>query len=235
MNNFIYYGHFYQQIVNEVPYLGRSTLEIIRRRNRNLVTAAAQNPGVLLTQRPKAVFVMLNPGGSRPSDGQEPGNELSPRQIGEDARTSLVRTCPDNTQQAIEKVMTDKHLDHVRVLNLFDIREPESKKLIKKIKCSLGLTGNRERIPASPEILSYSIFSCERRLELRDRLNAVRPRKIVVAWGVEKALIPFFELFRKILEYECPNLQLHGWQPSVFYHPGRKKYEWAKNIVENWP
>lgn len=232
MSNFIYYGHFYQQIINKVSYPCRSTLEIIRLCNQNLVRPAAKDPGILLDRPPNAVFVMLNPGGSSQSDEQDLGKELSPWEIREDARDNLVPTDPDKTQRVIERVMNSKQLDHVRILNLFDIREPESKELVDRIKNSLGLT--RGRIPTPPEILSYSIFSYERRCELRKRLNAVAPPRIVVAWGVESALIPFFESSCKILENTCPNLRIHGWQPSVFYHPGRKK-GWDQNIMENWP
>ena len=137
--DFIYYGHFYRLCVDDVEYRCRSTLEIIAPRNLECARAAAGNPGALLDHEPNAVFVMLNPGASHPCDGRERDEIINPCEIHGDARCHLVATCPDAAQQAIENVMLRKQFDHVRVLNLFDIREPYSMVLKRKVRCSLGI------------------------------------------------------------------------------------------------
>ena len=233
MSCFIYYGHFYQLTIEGTAYCCRSTLEIVSLRNQDLASEAAQNSGVLLDHdhQPDAVFVMLNPGGSRPCDGQEPSNAIRPCQIGEHARSNLVPTRPDDTQKAVEKVMTCKRFDHVRVLNLFDIREPDSAELVSTIRTSL----NCNRLPRQPEIKPYSIFSSERQCEFRNRLNSSN-RIVIAAWGVEEAR-PFFRQCYQMLEDNDQNFRIHGWQPEDrrFYHPVRMRDEWARHIINNWP
>lgn len=238
MSCFIYYGHFYQLTIGDTAYRCRSTLEIISLRNQDLASEVAQNSGVLLDHdhQPDAVFIMLNPGGSRPCDGQEPSNAINSCQIDAHARSNLVLTCPDDTQKAVEKVMTCKQFDHVRVLNLFDIREPDSAELVKKIRISLD---GCQRLPRRPEIKPYSIFSDERRCEFRNRLNA-KSRIVVAAWGVGKAR-QFFGQCYQMLEENDQNFRIHGWQPEGqpedrrFYHPARMRDEWARHIIVNWP
>ena len=143
-----------------------------------------------------------------------------------------VPACPDPTQKAIETVMSRKQFSHVRVLNLFDIREHDSTELVNKIKTSLRL-GEKKRIPYPPDIQPYSIFSCERRSELRDRLNAADRQMVIAAWTKKSSLDPFFRKFYKILEDE--ELYVHGLAARGFYHPSRMKNIWANYVVDNWP
>ena len=239
MSCFIYYGHFYRLTIDgHVSYCCRSTLEIVRSRSQ-IAREADQDSGRLLDLQPNAVFVMLNPGSSRPCDGQEPDDSIDPCEIDGHASSNLVLTCPDDTQQAVEKVMTCKQFDHVRVLNLFDIRERCSAMLINRIRTSLGLDPRRH-LPRQPEIKPYSIFSCERRHELRNRLSA-RSRIVIAAWGADKATRPFFRQCYQILEGIGLNLQIHGWpkgQPREdrgFCHPSRRRKKWPRFIINNWP
>lgn len=233
MSCFIYYGHFYRLTIGGVEYRCRSTLEIVRSRNQAPVESAAQSSGeFLLNQQPDAVFVMLNPGSSHPRNGQESSNCISPCQIDDDAKSNLVLACPDPTQKAIEIVMSRKQFDHVRVLNLFDIRDPESKSLVRRIRISLGLE-EKNRIPYPPNIQSYSIFSEERRCELRSRLNAGVRQMVIAAWTKKPSLDPFFRQFYQILEGE--ELRIHGLAARGFYHPSRMKNIWANYVVDNWP
>lgn len=238
MSCFIYYGHFYRLTIDGTEYCCRSTLEIVSSRNRTLTRAADQDPIVLLDRRrqPNAVFVMLNPGGSHPCNGRLGNRITNPGRINNDAKSNLVLTCPDDTQQAVEKVMMCKQFDHVRVLNLFDIRERDSAELINIIRASLG---HPRRLPSrQPEIKSYSIFSNERQHESISRLNA-RNSIVIAAWGTKKAR-PYFSQICQILE--GLNLQIHGWRSAPnapndrgFYHPSRRQEEWPRYIIENWP
>ena len=224
MSCFIYYGHFYRLTIGDDIYCCRSTLEIVR--------SEISNPCTLLDNYPDAVFVMLNPGSSRPYNGQEPSNSISPCQIDNDVRSNLVLACPDPTQKAIEVVMSRKSFRHVRVLNLFDIRESESESLVNRIRTNLGLR-ERQRIPYPPDIRPYSIFSCERRHELRSRLNAGIRQIVIAAWTIKSGLVPFFRKSCNILESE--GLRIHGLADRGFYHPSRIRNIWANYIVDNWP
>ena len=234
MDHFIYYGHFYRLRVGDVEHRCRSTLEIVRSHSEECVTALAEDSGPLLDHQPDAVFVMLNPGASRPADGQERDDVIDPCTIQGDARDHLVATCPDDTQLAIERVMSCKGFDHVRVINMFDIRDTDSRSLAKLVR---DLHSGTNGLPDVPEMKSCSIFSSERRRELRCRLN-VRNPVIVAAWTTSRDLIPFFKKCYGVLEELDGRLQIHGWQPPderLYYHPSRKKNKWAEHIVQNWP
>lgn len=236
MSCFIYFGHFYRQNIDLEEYSCRSTLEIVSLRDQTLAGEALQNPGALLdNQQPDAVIVMLNPGSSRPCDDQAPSNCISPSDINPDARSNLILTRPDPTQRKIEKVMACLQLNHVRVLNLFDIREPESKKLIDRVRESLDL-GSGRHLDEDPEIKPYSIFSDERSSEFTSRFNATN--RIVIAWGREARAKNFYrKCYCRLSDLGIPII---GWQREgpnddrTYYHPGRKD-GWSRYIINNWP
>ena len=235
MSYFVYFGHFYQ--LHNVDYGCRSTLEIV---SQSFAQHILQNPQALLDYHPDAVFVMLNPGASHPRDGLEPSDSINAIQVDHDARSHLVPTCPDRTQRQLEKVMRERSFNHVRVLNLFDLREKDSSALAKWIKADL-----EQEISFPLSMRPYSIFSDERRDELRRRLNMNDPRVAITAWGVSPSFDPFYIKCYCILREE--GLQVHGW-PSPgqapkklpnhvlrrFYHPLLKK-GWITHITDNWP
>lgn len=239
MSCFIYFGHFYRLAIGGVEYSCRSTLEIVSSSCQALAAEAVQDPGMLLDRQPDAVVVMLNPGGSYPCDCQEPTNCITSSQIDDDARSNLVLTRPDATQTEIEKVMADRQFSHVRVLNLFDIREKESKELIGRVRESLNLKPRHHLNESSEMIKPYSIFSTERSGELVNRLNAIN--SIVVAWGTVKGAIKFYKKCHTRLSET--NIRVFGWPAEgadnsdrKFYHPGRKKGDgWHGYIINNWP
>ena len=228
--NFIYYGHFYR--LTSVDHDCRSTLEIVRSCD-TLAASAAQDPSVLLRLHPDAVFVLLNPGSSKPCEGQESSQVTSLGQLDGDARSNLVQAFPDPTiQNAIEPVMSCKSFNHVRVINLFDLRQQKSALLTEWIKRDFEVCGGKQ-IPDSAEFRPYSIFSCERRRELRHRLKSKDGEIVVVGWGAESALGPFYSKAHKVLEGE--GMQIHGWTTGRFFHPSRREDRWASYIFENWP
>ena len=229
MTKFIYYAHFYKMTVGTARHSCRSTLEIVRVQDRNLVRRAAGDAGVLLEQTPEAVFIMLNPGGSSPLDETQGLTNLETAQIATHAGSNLVRTRPDRTQRQIEALMARKQLNHVRVLNLFDIRQKNSSKLVNTIKESLGLDRGTV-IPNPPPVKPYSIFSSNRTNELRARLNG--QRMVVLAWSINAALHPFFRsAYRKLSDL---TLQIHGMSTEAFFHPLTGE-QWIDYIDENWP
>ena len=155
-----YYGDFYR--------LGgtrcRSTLEIV-------VTDEGDCPPGLLARAPDVVVVMMNPGGSRPM-AQGDGLARTPPEIGRG--TQLVRAQPDDTQLAIARMMAALAYRHVRVLNLSDVREIDSRAVCRAVRAGTLPDGD-------------SVFSHGRRAELDTRLNP-RTRIVVVAWSCYSAL-----------------------------------------------
>ena len=230
MDSFIFFGHFYQLMIDQEVHSCRSTLEIVRLCNDNTAPAWAQEPNNLLDHQPDAVFVMLNPGGSRPCDGRQTISRVSdPHQIAEDARSNLILTCPDETQRAIEIVMSRKQLNHARVLNLLDIRNTQSEDINKMIR-------------SQPEdALPYSIFSPQRQVELIGRLGRCN-QIVVVAWGVKENCADFFKKCHRTLENNQRRPRIIGWKHKnrpqrkrLFYHPTRRRKKWPCKISKMWP
>src|SRR5438128_2289474 len=110
-NKFAVFGHFYSVHVAPRKWIEcRSVLEI----------AGTQLSAKALTdQKPDAIFVMMNPGSSRPL--VEVDNRIRASGIHE-LRVSLVPTKPDTTQYQVMRLMHHCQWRHVRVLNLSDIR-----------------------------------------------------------------------------------------------------------------
>lgn len=229
MAKFNYYAHFYEMTVGPVRHSCRSTLEIVSVRDTNLVRRSAEDAGMLLERIPEAVVIMLNPGCSSPFDEAQELANVATARIATHARSNLVLTHPDKSQEKIEALMVRKQLRHVRVLNLFDIRQANSEVLVNTIKESLGLDGGVV-IPNPPPVKPYSIFSPKRTSELRARLNG--QQMVVAAWTINAALHPFFRLvYEKLSDFP---LQIHGMSTRAFFHPSWKD-GWVDYIVGNWP
>ena len=95
-------GHFYSLALPAVePQKCRSVLEITS-------TTAAKNPVA------DAVFVMMNPGSSRPVE--ETNHLVRSDQVAE-MTTKLVPTVPDTTQYQVMRLMHYQGWQHVRVIN----------------------------------------------------------------------------------------------------------------------
>ena len=157
-----YYGDFYI-LLGEPNRCCRSTLEIVTEPPRDNEWYR------LLTSPPDVVVVMTNPGGSAPTNGDN-GTERAPSDIGRDV--NLVETVRDQTQAQIEAIMERKRYEHVRVLNLSDVRETSLSELGKSLNC---------------QALGDSVFACQaRKDELRARLNP-RLGIVVAAWSYETA------------------------------------------------
>ncbi len=109
-----YYGDFYK--LNDTRC--RSTLEIVR--------SEEENPNILLCKSPDVIVVMMNPGNTCPRNTRSKsgsGGFLRVQTFAEIGNNpNLVCVRPENTQDAIVKLMDCKRFEHVRVLNLSDAR-----------------------------------------------------------------------------------------------------------------
>jgi len=104
------FGHFYSIILKSGETIDcRSVLEIVAKED--ILTDIDQ----LSVQPPDAVFIMMNPGSSRPL--VEVNNNISEKNISQ-LEVSLVPTKPDTTQYQVMRLMHYCSWNHVRVLNL---------------------------------------------------------------------------------------------------------------------
>ena len=151
-SKFDVFGHFYSvQVAPKKVVECRSVLEIVE------TAHAPEKTAVLSHRKPDAVFIMMNPGSSRPLT--EVDNRIHAKAIHE-LPISLVPTKPDTTQYQVMRVMHYCEWRHVRVLNLSDLRCPKSGVFFKQFK------GLEEELSFD----AHSVFSDRRKDELALKL-----------------------------------------------------------------
>lgn len=157
---------------------------------------------------PELMVVMMNPGSSYPLDGIDNNDKPSKAQ-------------PDNTQDQIMKVMNNASLNFARVLNLSDLRTPDSNKLYTFLAS-----------PESEEI-DHSIFSSSRKRELESLFENGVP--VIYGWGVNSALIPLAKKAIESLAIENPLGILKPNTKCSYYHPLQRVYqkqvEWVLHVT----
>ena len=218
------YGDFYDLQFGDNIYQCRSTLEIFRwMRNLN-------NPNRLLDCTPDIVVIMMNPGSSRPYE------DITPRQLdsaGDIASCPhLILTVPDIAQYQIMRIMDEKDLRHVRVLNLSDIRM--SSKFLK------NFPGGGCAVPG------HSIFCPERYAEFQCRLNP-RLNIIIAGWGkgwgnsdttrqhAEHCYNQITDTDMTILGVrDCDHNYLYGY-PFPRRDPAESAFNWLTHVLTEWP
>jgi len=153
--------------------------------------------------RPQLMVVMMNPGSSRPSysnyyfDG-------------------MCEAIPDKTQEQIINVCEQCNVDYFRVLNLSDLREPNSAIFLSK--------------PSDPKFqnLPHSIFHPQRKAELEANWEKGVPA--VFGWGVDSKLEPLAKSALTSLNIPNPI----GWQRKLsswaYYHPLQR----SKSRKDTW-
>jgi hypothetical protein len=147
---------------------------------------------------PDLMVIMMNPGSSHPQGIKKD------QDIPRDLLNKVVPTVPDNTQDQIMRVMLNFNLLYARVLNLSDLRDAKSSSFYTKIN---SLNKNQ---------IDHSIFHNKRESDL-ERLFE-RKAKLIVAWGVNKALKELAET-----ALEKIGSPLIGWKKPgnewAYYHP----------------
>lgn len=205
-------GHFYSLIVpGGNPALCRSVLEI---------RAKEAPPG----SGADAVFVMMNPGSSKPIVEVEQMVDVD--QIAAMARP-LVPTKADTTQYQVMRVMHYAGWGHVRVINLSDLRDAQSKSFeqsFSQLEQRAGYT-------------VHSIFSPRRSEELKENLYRKSDGPIVCAWGVSNKLNRLIERTRGSLTPVCDviGLEKPGHQ-GKYFHPlptlQHQKVAWVQQMLK---
>lgn len=157
---------------------------------------------------PDLMVVMMNPGSSFPLDGIDNNSVVSEAE-------------PDNTQQQIMKVMNAASFDYARVLNLSDLRTPDSSELYRFLKSD------------ESNSVDHSIFSLSRKAEL-NRLF-VKDTPVIFGWGVNRALVPLAKLAIETLCIGNPLGMLKLNTKYSYYHPlpriYAKQLEWVQHVT----
>lgn len=141
---------------------------------------------------PELMVVMMNPGSSYPLDGIE--NNTSPSEAD-----------PDNTQQQIMKVMSNASIEYARILNLSDLRTPDSNSLYKFLMSAEAMS------------VEHSIFSSTRRSELQNLFTKNVP--VIFGWGVNPVLVPLAKQAIESLSIQSPLGLLKPNSKYSYYHP----------------
>jgi hypothetical protein len=211
------FGHFYSvQVAPKKNVECRSVLEIVETAHAPKKTAAFSY------RKPDAVFIMMNPGSSRPLT--EVDNRIHAGAIHE-LPISLVPTKPDTTQYQVMRVMHYCEWRHVRVLNLSDLRCPKSGLFFKQFK------GLEEEYSFD----AHSVFSDRRTDELASKLISGIP--VIHAWGVSPNLDPLIDrcLSKRTKAKAVRGLLKEGTM-NKFLHPlpslQSQQMEWVNRMVE---
>ena len=157
---------------------------------------------------PELMVVMMNPGSSYPLDGIENNTVSSAAQ-------------PDNTQAQIMKVMEAVSIEYARVLNLSDLRTPDSNALYRFLKSE------------ESQLVDHSIFSSTRKSELNKLFERSVP--VIFGWGVNSALLPLAKKAIDALSVEEPFGVKKKNDDYLYYHPlpriYSKQLEWVQHVT----
>ena len=164
----------------------------------------ANSEGVI----PDLMVVMMNPGASYPLDGIENNSTPSKAQ-------------PDTTQQQIMKVMNGASFDCARILNLSDIRTPNSNDLYRFIQSQ------------ESKSVDHSIFSIDRKADLNQLF--IKNVPVIFGWGVDSALIPLAKMAIESMGISNPLGMLKDNTKYSYYHPlpriYAKQLEWVNHVT----
>ena len=215
------FGHFYSvELASGEIVECRSVLEIADR-------SITPNDHSELSQRsPDAVFIMMNPGSSKPL--VEVHNRIHARKIHQLA-ISLVPTKPDITQYQVMRLMQYRHWRHVRVLNLSDLRSAKSPEFIKLF----------QRLERDVDYDSHSIFSDRRADERLAKLPKKKTTPLVLAWGMSDKLDPLIErCLSKLPQRSKINGLLEPGTTNKYRHPlptlQRDQRVWLEKMIQHF-
>ena len=226
------YGHFYRlNVEGAEPILCRSVLEITSL-PREAVGAGTDPDDLfgnrtfkgMVSSRPDAVVIMMNPGSSRPIEDGDTESLLT-MPLPKDFKKPLVLTQPDNTQYQIMRIAASKGWNHVRVLNISDIRDPKSPSFIARTKKLDGMTGGE----------AHSLFSKVRKTEREQMLKRKPGAPFILGWGQNAGLIPLAKQCLDCIDGAHIVTVPAGNDPVLTAHPSpmlqAKKEAWLEDIL----
>ncbi|WP_409346936.1 DUF1643 domain-containing protein [Paenibacillus sp. MBLB4367] len=212
-NEFKCYGHFYKITKdNMVVARCRSQLDIIN--------ADKMKFDHLIDSVPDALSIMMNPGTSRPADSNYIEKEIDLDNFITEEK-EIVHTIPDDTQKRLMRVMQIKKWKHLRVINLSDIRQPESQKLSEELK-----QYNKHSL-----LMEHSIFSGVRKNEVDSLLKKMKGKPIIIAWGTQNCLNQFAKVCLTVIKGHM-SYGVTAKKNYHFQHPLTTKLSWVDNILK---
>lgn len=212
------FGHFYSiQLTRQVVVECRSVLEIIA------FDQLPKNLAKIGMRKPDAVFIMMNPGSSRPLVDV---NDCLEHERLHELVVSLVPTHPDTTQYQLMRVMYHCGWKHVRVLNLSDLRCTKSPEFFRRFK-------NLEQAYSCD---GHSVFAQRRRAELAAKWTRDQSIPVIRAWGVSPQLDPLIDRCTSQLH---PQRTVGGLQKestfNKFLHPlpslQSQQRQWVERMI----
>lgn len=215
------FGCFYDlELDGKMTVPCRNVLEIYDRH--------AHSADERLTVAPDALVIMMNPGRSVPLDRSFIPPKVKTRNLNLIfSRETLVEAKPDHAQYQIMRLMYLKQWTCVRILNLSDLREPDSRKFAKKL-------GN----PQLAKHMVHSLFSPKRTNERRFALQRKEGAPIIAAWGKAPFLVPLAEQCLSALESEVIGIPCES-DPRLFNHPcpslQTHRVRWLMAMMEKLP
>ncbi len=227
------YGHFYRLKVEGIePQLCRSVLEITSLPREAVGTPSDPNDlfsgSGVARSLPDAIVIMMNPGSSRPIEDGDTDSLLT-MPLPDGFQKPLVLTQPDNTQYQIMRIAVSKGWNHVRVLNISDLRNPKSPSFIAKTKV----------LSALPSGATHSLFCEERSSEREIMLRHKTGAPLILGWGQDVGLLSLAKQCRSRIEGEKTIAVPAGKNPVLTAHPSpmlqSKKEEWLAAILAAVP
>ena len=217
---FTCYGHFYELVMlNGDRAKCRSVLEIVD------ASVPQDHPTEISLMQPDVVVIMMNPGSSHPMNIYHNDREIEYPQRGGSMRKELVLTQPDNTQYQVMRIAVAKGWNHIRVLNLSDLRDPKSGSFIQTVGALSGLMGGH----------THSIFCAERSAECAHALNRKSNIPILLGWGQDPGLVPLAAQCLKRIDGETVRTVPSDVHPLLNAHPSpmlqSKKLLWLEGML----
>jgi hypothetical protein len=218
---FTCYGHFYElELMNGEKAKCRSVLEIVD------ATIPQEDPSAISAMTPDVVVIMMNPGSSRPKVDGHTDEVIGYPRSGNPLQKGLVLTQPDNTQYQVMRVAVFRGWNHIRVLNLSDLRDPKSGSFLQKVDALGGIMGGHV----------HSLFCPERVEECRLSLARKTSTPILLGWGQDLGLLPLVEQCLKQIEGEPVVSVSSDVHPLLSAHPSpmlqKKKLQWLETIIQ---
>lgn len=212
------YGHFYTLKVSSAVIVPcRSVLEIVK------ASSDLKEVQMLSTRKPNATVIMMNPGGSEPLEPRESEDIIEAENFNIKFRGKLLADAsPDETQDRIMNVMAVLGWEHVRILNLSDVREVDSDFLDRHL----------DQFNVINDSSIHSIFSDARSGERTAAFCGNNTPLIMLGWGTKQYLKPAaryaLHYINQVLKAKYIGIKQRG---CCYYHPGRRK-NWHNDIID---
>jgi hypothetical protein len=201
------WGSFYNLEANDQTFTFRNALDIANKE-------IAQKE--LLEDKLDALVVMLNPGSSKP---------LDPSKIQNKRGVELTLSKPDTAQYQVMSLMYHQNWNHVRILNLSDLREPKSQLFFNTLQ-SIDSVFKKD---------DHSIFCSQRSKEFNSLYNLKENANTILGWTLNPCIQ---SLAAMALSKGFQNIVGIGDQYNelLFRYPSPQNFkfkeEWLKDIIK---